>query len=139
MDPGRGPRACDDCETFGWQGPLHICQPRDHGHQVVPVRPQVPASTRYWGLIAFHRVGRTARQYKIPYLSLFAALGLLCLFFLTMYLVYTLTEQYQEQHQIIQPHKPSDLDQGGNPSSYERGAAGPQGPPGYPAQRIIGR
>lgn len=134
---------CLDCQKVERQGPLHIFEPGNHGHQVVPFRSQVPprrlpgGHTRYWGVIAFHKTGRMSNEGLI---TVFGCVAIFIIAAMVLFATYELTKQYEVEHPaVFQQHQPSDLDQGGNPPSFERGAAGPQGPPGYPGRRIMGR
>jgi len=139
-----GPGTCFYCETSGWPGPVHIHQRRNDGHQAVQVRTQVPAgATRYWGVIAFHKTGRMSNERLI---TVFGCVAIFIIAAMVLFATYELTKQYEVEHPaVFEQHQPSDLDQGGNPPSYDRGTkgdagdAGPAGLPGYPAQRILGR
>jgi hypothetical protein len=66
VDPGVGWDPCDHYEEAWSPGPVQVPQRRLDGHQAVQVRPALPADrTRYWGAIAFHRVGRKDPELRL--------------------------------------------------------------------------
>lgn len=107
-----------------WLNGLHVAQ-------AAPAKAPQAGTSRYWGVIAFCRTGRVQRPDKVAFRLVFALCVLLAVFF-TVMLAAALTAEEPPSHRptpVIR-HDPSDLDKGRNPSSYEWGQAGPQGPPG---------
>jgi hypothetical protein len=160
VDQELGWCACHGCEEIGSPSSVHLPQRRFDGDQDRPVQQALspieswiyglheyqgfildevpkasPAGTsRYWGVIAYSKTGRSFQPIEKAFLL---GVGFLVLVTIVCTAVAILTVGKEPEHYpvpVIQ-HQPSDLDKGSIPSSSKYGKLGepgPQGPRGEP-------